>query len=61
MIFQDYLRASWSTATQSVFTRVNVGSATAIDLPNPFAIYDHIEDSDESIGSISQMGVTTFN
>ena len=59
VIFQDYLRASWSTTTESMFTRVNVGS---LEVKDPGAhIYDHIEDSDESIGSISQLGVTTKN
>lgn len=59
VIFQDYLWASWYTNTQSMFSRVNVGSAQA--LPVSHMIYDHIEDSDESISNISQLGVTTLN
>lgn len=59
VIFQDYLRASFSTGSESMFTRVNVWS---LDVPAPSnRIYDHIEDSDESIGSISVSWVTTLN
>ena len=59
VMFQDYLRASWSSSTESMFTRVNVGSLS-VETPSK-RIYDHIEDSDESIWSISVSGVTTLN
>lgn len=63
VIFQDKLRASYYSNTESTFCRVQKPSAggTPTELTTPTAIYDHIEDSDDSISSISQLGVTTFN
>ena len=63
VIFQDRLRASYFSNTESTFSRIQKPSAggTPTPLTVPTAIYDHIEDSDESISSISLLGLTTFN
>ena len=63
VIFQDCLRASYYGRDESTFARIQKPSAggTPTALTVPTAIYDHIEDSDESISSISQLGVTTLN
>ena len=63
VIFQDKLRASYYGRDESTFCRVQKPSAggTPTELTTPIAIYDHIEDSDESISNISLLGVTTMN
>lgn len=66
VIFQDYLRVPISDTTnnKSYFKKVNVkdvAGTTSDSVIEYNPIDDHLEDSDESIGNISQLGITTKN
>ena len=59
VVFQDYvwIPISDNTNNQSYFIKINVYNENDMQTYSP--IYDHIEDSDESIWNISTLGVTT--
>lgn len=51
MIFQDNLWVSIDASSASTFKVINISSLSIV--ANPTVIYDHVEDSDDSITDIN--------
>lgn len=52
VIFQDYLWISYTVSGRSTFSKVNVAASTPT-VTQITGVYDHVEDSDESITDIN--------